>query len=58
MKTPHMQRRHFEFIAETILRSNWDENTRMKVATEFAGRLRLTNANFDTARFIEAAVRG
>ena len=48
-----MQRRHYNFIAETI-REIKDAGYRADVAQHFADRLRYTNPNFNRARFLEA----
>ena len=50
-----MQRRHFEFIAETI-RTSTDlmDSERRIIAADFARRLRSTNQNFDAGRFMDA----
>lgn len=54
---PDMQRQHFEFIADTIACMDVDTTTRMKVASAFAGRLLMTNGQFNYDRFIETAMK-
>jgi hypothetical protein len=56
--TPHtsargMQRRHFELIAEIISKELHGEY-REKAAYAFAYILPITNANFDSQRFLKA----
>lgn len=48
-----MERRHFEFIAETI-RTIEDDEIRRHVARRFCAKLASTNANFDRERFMIA----
>lgn len=49
-----MQRRHFEFIADTVRDLGLQPDIRAAVAMEFALKLNRTNANFDRARFLKA----
>ena len=56
--TPHtsargMQRRHFELIAE-IISKELNGEYREKAAYAFAYILPITNANFDSQRFLKA----
>jgi hypothetical protein len=48
-----MQRRHFELIAE-IIAKELDGEAREKAAYAFNHILPMTNANFDSQRFLEA----
>jgi hypothetical protein len=48
-----MQRRHFELIAE-IIAKELDGEYREKAAYAFAYILPMTNANFDSQRFLRA----
>jgi hypothetical protein len=48
-----MQRRHFKLIAEIISKELEGEH-REKAAYAFAYILPMTNANFDSQRFLEA----
>jgi hypothetical protein len=49
----HMQRRHFELIAEIIAKELEGEH-REKAAYAFSHILPMTNANFDPQRFLKA----
>lgn len=55
---PKMERRHFEFIAETLARLDCDDTTRESLAKQFAGRLSMTNGLFNKDRFIDVAMNG
>lgn len=48
------QRRHFEFIAETIAKIQ-APGAHYEAAVAFADALKATNPNFDRKRFLEAA---
>lgn len=54
---PKMERRHFEFIAEAIRTLETDSLMKRHVAKQFAGRLSMTNGQFNRERFIEAATK-
>jgi hypothetical protein len=56
-KSYHMERRHFELIAE-IIRKELDGEYREKAAYAFAYILPTTNQNFDSQRFLEACKVG
>jgi len=56
-RTPKMERRHFEFIAETIRFAHVTPEVRRQMAAEFAGALKQTNGRFEVARFLEAATK-
>jgi hypothetical protein len=49
----HMQRRHYELIAE-IIANELDGEHREKAAYAFAYALPTTNARFDSQRFLKA----
>jgi len=56
----NMQRRHFELIAETIRNLQHEglgENMMAMIAEKFADALKPTNENFNTCRFLEAALK-
>jgi hypothetical protein len=52
-KSYHMERRHFELIAE-IIRKELDGEYREKAAYAFAYILPMTNGNFDSQKFLKA----
>jgi len=52
-KTYHMQRRHFELIAE-IIRKELHGDCREKAAYAFAYILPTTNGRFNSQRFLKA----
>lgn len=58
MTNPSMERRHFEFIAECIKTLRYNVSTEHcdvdNIARWFAGRLSMTNGQFNKARFLEA----
>lgn len=53
-KTPRFTRQHFQMIADTIMAIP-DYEQRVAMAYFFADKLRVTNPNFNRARFISAA---
>jgi hypothetical protein len=52
-KSSRMERRHFELIAETIAKE-LDREYREKAAYAFAYILPVTNANFNSQKFLKA----
>lgn len=54
----HLQRRHFELIAATLLelRHGWlDDADHFRICEHFAAALERTNGQFDSQRFIDAS---
>ena len=50
----NFQRRHYQFIADTIKFLNLPEDTIKQIAEEFTKALKGTNPNFQKTRFMEA----
>lgn len=58
MKNVQFQRRHFEFLANAIYHGDYTPSERGKFANDLAWWLRQTNPQFDTEKFVEAALLG
>ena len=58
LKGPHMTRKDFVLIAQTIKWARVSATERQLIAEDFARSLSSTNESFDASRFIRACVEG